>query len=556
NIHVSSSTTYSPETKSFFARDLFLKNVFPLQGYVNPTTKEWRKNLIRWLIPLAFEFVFLAIIMIGISFSFTYTQNLINSSNTVAKRISSLGNAITSTDISELQNQIDSLKSFHIFPWRGQRLKVAKALERKFFIDFPIKVVKEPGGNEKPKALSNVILYEENHSDKQVKTDKNGEAILRAFKGKNTSQICIKVDHQEAGFGIDKVMIETEGNQSEQMLMEPLLKLDARSIYHNVLILYSKIRVLVAQIYNDKRAPVSNVPVSISDPAIPFPLANSFSDDIGTARLEFHSKDNAILNVEFGESDIGYPSAKHLRIDPGKYDYAMEEMIRTKPSGSDLIAESSKEDAIQTNPLGKSIKLVTKSKEPVPSAEVWIFIDNETLFKNTKEKDRIQIDLPGKRYRLVRCKDKTNNSGQLMLPTSAQTLLLLYNPKYWPRVIRIDQINKPIEMFDIHNERLIVEDFDQSLVEGAKYLYNQGRREYKYHRLNSAILLYEKAIRLVPMKEYYWALALAYSDSGKKEQALDVVSRGLDINLKDSEKQNKKYQDELENLRKKLKSKR
>jgi len=353
NIRISSPATSAPESRSFFVRDMLLKAVFPSQGFVNPTAKAQRKALMRWLVPLAIEFVVLGLIIMGIAFSFTGNENLLSRSDTVAKGVAGMGATVIPPGmLSDLQKQINDLRSFHIFPWRGQRHKVAKALEKRFFIEVPFKVVKDPGGKEKPKDLYNVIIYEESQPNEQVKTDKSGEATLKAFKGNNVSQVRIALNYQEAGFGIDRAKVETDKGQSELLLFEPVLMLAAGENYRKVSISYAKLRVLTVQVYDDKKSPIPGVPVSITDPTIPTPFANSFSDDTGAARLEFRAKDNSVLNVDFAESGISFPGTMQLRIDPGKYDYALEEAIRTKPPVFNVAIESpsdnftTKEDTI------------------------------------------------------------------------------------------------------------------------------------------------------------------------------------------------------------------
>jgi len=354
NIHIVPSVTAPSEQRNFFVRDMLLKAVFPSQGFVNPTAKAQRKALMRWFVPLAIEFVVLGLIIMGIAFSFTHNKDLLSRSDTVAKQIAGMGaTVIPSSMVNDLQKQINDLRSFHIFPWRGQRHKVAKAMEKRFFIEVPFKVVKNPGGTEKPKDLYNVIIYEESQPDKQVKTDRSGEVVLKAFKGNNVSQVRIIVNYQEAGFGIDRAKVETDKGQSELLLFEPTIMLVAGENYRKVSVSYAKLRVLMVQVYDDKKSPIPGVPVSVNDPSVPTPLASSFSDDTGAARLEFRSKDNTGLNVDFAESGISFPSTKQLRVDPGKYDYALEEMIRTKPPIFELAIESpsdnfaTKEDTIE-----------------------------------------------------------------------------------------------------------------------------------------------------------------------------------------------------------------
>jgi len=340
-IRVAPSGVQQSEVKSFFVKNMLLKAVFPSQGFVNPTLKAQRKALTRWLVPLAIEFVVLGLIIMGIAFSFTHNENLLNRSRDVASQIAGMGaTVIPSGMVTDLQKQINDLRSFHIFPWRGQRHKVAKALEKRFFIEVPFKVVKDPGGTEKPKDLYKVTIYEASQPDKKVETDRSGEAVLKAFKGNNISQVRIVLNYQEAGFGIDRAKVETDKGQSELLLFEPVLMLAAGENYRKVSVSYAKLRVLMAQVYDDKKSPIPGVPVSVKDPSIPTPLANSFSDDTGAARLEFRSKDNTVLNVDFDESGISFPSTKQLRIDPGKYDYALEEMIRTKPPVFNLVIDS------------------------------------------------------------------------------------------------------------------------------------------------------------------------------------------------------------------------
>jgi photosystem II stability/assembly factor-like uncharacterized protein len=347
SIQVSPTASQPTETKSMFVRDMLLKAIFPMRGDVTVTARAQRKSLFKWLIPLAIEVVVLGLIMMLIGFSFTKNKNIIQSSNTIARQIADIGNnPIPVNLVNDLQKQIDELKSFHLFPWRGQRIKVAKALEKRFFVEVPFYVVKDIGEKGKTADLANVVIYEEMQPEKQVKTDKSGETVLRAFKGNSLSQIRVRLSYQEAGFGVEKAKIETVGSgSSEQMLFEPLLVLDASRDYRKISVTYAKLRVLVAQVTDDKRAPVPGVPVSVSDPAYSNPLVSSFSDDTGAARLEFVSKDNVILNIVFDETGISYPDAKQLRIDPGKYDYNLEEMIRTKPPVFDLAVDSPQDGA-------------------------------------------------------------------------------------------------------------------------------------------------------------------------------------------------------------------
>lgn len=383
-IRVSPALSAPSEAKSMFVKDLLVKAIFPSRGDVAPTTREQRKNLKRWLIPLAIEFVALSLIMIGIAFSFNHNKELINKSKLVAEQISSMGgNPIPATMVNDLQKQIDELRSFHIFPWHGQRIKVAKALERRFFVEVPFYVIKDTGEKGKTVDLANVVIYEEMQPDKQVKTGKDGETILKAFKGNNVSQVRIRMVYQEAGFGIEKAKVETEGSgQSDLILMEPLLVLDAGREYRKVSISYAKLRVLVSQVYDDKRAPVSGVPVSVSDPAIPFPLISSFSDDTGAARLEFVSRDNVILNVEFSESGISYPDTKQLRIDPGKYDYTLEEMVRTKPPVFDLVVDSP-QDGFSTKDASVTVSGKVTALSKVTSMDgIGVKVGNDTALIN------------------------------------------------------------------------------------------------------------------------------------------------------------------------------
>jgi photosystem II stability/assembly factor-like uncharacterized protein len=346
SIKLSQSASAPSEPKSFFIKDMFLKAVFPTQGFVNPTLKAMRKNLYRWLIPLAIEFVVLGLIVMGIAFSYGHNRDLLNKSNDIASQIARMGNVVIPQDmVVGLKKQINDLRSFHIFPWRGQRHKVAKSLEKRFFVEVPFKVVKDPGAGEKPKSLFNVIIYEQSQPNESVKTDRDGETVLKAFRGNSISQISVKMDYKEVGFGADRAKIETQSGQSEVILLEPTLMLTAGETYRKVSVTYAKLRVLMAQLFDDKKSPVSGVPVTVTDPAISFPLASSFSDDTGAARLEFKSKDNSVLNVDFGESGISYPSAKQLRIDPGKYDYALEEMLRTKAPVFELAIESPSDGA-------------------------------------------------------------------------------------------------------------------------------------------------------------------------------------------------------------------
>jgi len=341
NIRVSPSASAPAESRSFFIKDAFLKAIFSVRGFVTPTSQAMKKNLIRWLIPLGIEILVLGLIIMGIAFSYGKNTELLSRSDTIAKQIASMGNSpIPQSMVIDLKKQINELRSFHIFPWRGQRHKVAKALEKRFFVEVPFKVVKDPGAGEKPKSLYNVVIYEQSMPNEFVKTDRDGEAVLKAFRGNSISQIGVKIDYKETGFGIDRAKIETQNGQSEVVLLEPTLILSAGETYRKVSVTFSKLRVLVAQVYDDKRSPVSGVPVTITDPSIQLSLANSFSDDTGAARLEFRAKDNSVLNVDFGESGISYPSTKQLRIDPGKYDYTLEEMLRTKPPVFDLVIES------------------------------------------------------------------------------------------------------------------------------------------------------------------------------------------------------------------------
>ncbi|MGB9595147.1 MAG: type VI secretion protein IcmF/TssM N-terminal domain-containing protein [Candidatus Poribacteria bacterium] len=341
NIKVSTPASAPTESRSFFIRDTLLKAIFSTRGSVTPTSRAMKKNLAKWLVPLAIEIVILGLIVMGIAFSYGKNTELLNKSDTIAKQIAGMGNSpIPQSMVIDLKNQIKELRSFHIFPWRGQRIKVAKALEKRFFVEVPFKVVKDVGAGEKPKSLYNVVIYEQSMPNEFVKTDRDGEAILKAFRGNSVSQIGVKIDYKETGFGIDRAKIETQNSQSEVVLLEPTLILSAGETYRKVSVTFSKLRVLVAQVYDDKRSPVAGVPVTITDPTLGLSLASSFSDDTGAIRLEFRSKDNSMLNVDFGESGISYPSTKQLRIDPGKYDYTMEEMLRTKPPVFDLVIES------------------------------------------------------------------------------------------------------------------------------------------------------------------------------------------------------------------------
>ncbi len=341
NIHISPTVSAPAESKGFFIKDVFLKAIFSSRGFVTPTSRAMKKSLVKWLVPLAIEIVILGLIIMGITFSYGKNTELLNRADTIAKQIASMGNSpIPQSMVIDLKNQIKELRSFHIFPWRGQRHKVAKALEKRFFVDVPFKVVKDVGAGEKPKSLYNVVIYEQSMPNDFVKTDRDGEAILKAFRGNNISQIGIKIDYKETGFGIDRAKIETQNSQSEVVLLEPTLILSTGEEYRKVSVTFSKLRVLVAQVYDDKRSPVAGVPVTITDPSLGMSLASSFSDDTGAIRLEFRAKDNSVLNVDFGESGISYPSVKQLRIDPDKYDYTMDEMLRTKPPVFNLVVES------------------------------------------------------------------------------------------------------------------------------------------------------------------------------------------------------------------------
>jgi len=382
NIQVSPTVAEPSETRSMFVRDMLLKAVFPSHGYVTPTARAQKKSLIKWLVPLAIEFIVLGLIMMGIGFSYRNNKSLIEDSNTVAQQIKDANN-ISPDDVNSLQNQIDELRSFHIFPWRGQRLKVAKELEKKFFVKVPFSITKDLGEGEKPAFLPNVVIYEEMQPNKQVKTNGDGEAVLNAFKGEGVSQVNVRLVYSETGFGIDTAKIETEGGgTSNQVLREPLLVLDATREYRNISISYAKLRVLTALVSDDKRAPVSGVPISVSDPSISFPLGSSFSDDTGSARVEFRAKDNVVLDVAFGESGISYPSVNQLRIDPGKYDYNLEEMVRTKPPVFELMVDSPR-DGSSTKDDFISVKgRVTALSEVRSMDGIGVKVGNETVFIN------------------------------------------------------------------------------------------------------------------------------------------------------------------------------
>jgi len=383
-IQVSPAVAEPTETRSMFIRDMLLKAVFPSHGYVTPTARAQKKSLIKWLVPLAIEVLVLGLIMLGIGLSYRNNRSIIRNSNNVASQISSMGaNPIPSDKVNELQKQIDELRSFHIFPWRGQRLKVAKALEKRFFVKVPFSITKDLGEGEKPAYLPNVVIYEEMQPNKQVKTNGDGETVLSAFKGNSVSQINVRLVYNETGFGVDTAKIETEGGGiSDQVLMEPLLVLDASRNYRNISVSYAKLRILTALVSDDKRAPVPGVPISVSDPSISFALGSSFSDDTGSARVEFRAKDNVVLDVAFGESGISYPSVNQLRIDPGKYDYSLEEIVRTKAPAFDITVDSPS-DGSTTIDGSISVKgRVTALSEVRSMDGIGVKVGNDTVFIN------------------------------------------------------------------------------------------------------------------------------------------------------------------------------
>ncbi|MGQ9609222.1 MAG: type VI secretion system membrane subunit TssM [bacterium] len=333
NIKVSHVSEVSGEAKSYFIKEAFTRSIFPNKDLASPTAKAQRKAITRWLVPLGIEFILLSAIIIGISFSYRYNKDLLSLSPSIAERASNidLGLSDSAIKINELQEYINKLKGFHIFPWRGQRLKVAKALESKFFIDVPIKVLKTASAGEKPKPISGALVYTVFMKNEGKKTDRSGEVKLRVFKSRNINQFPVMVEYQEPGWGIDRVITETSAGRFEKILFEPSILLSPNDTFASVQILFAKLRVLTAQMFDDKNAPIPGVPVSITDPSTSLVLSTGFSDDAGSARLEFKANDGSILNIIYGESGISYPSSSQLRIDPGKFDYSLEQILRTKP---------------------------------------------------------------------------------------------------------------------------------------------------------------------------------------------------------------------------------
>ncbi len=116
----------------------------------------------------------LAGILIGVSFSYRHNKDLLALSTSVAERASNIDFRYPDAPlkINELQEYINKLKEFHIFPWRGQRLKVAKALENKYFTEIPIKVLKSASAGEKPKPITGALVYTAFMKDKGKKTDR------------------------------------------------------------------------------------------------------------------------------------------------------------------------------------------------------------------------------------------------------------------------------------------------------------------------------------------------------------------------------------------------
>lgn len=349
------SSNLVPESKSYFIKDLMSKLIFASKDMVGLTDRERRKILRSWLIPLVAEFVILATALVGIDISYEGNVRLLRRSIDLAQdvKVVSVGSPEAKARIDAIEDHIKKLRSFHIFPWRGERHKVARALEAEFFINVSIKTRKVEKSDEKPKPLANVLVYEESMKDKAVKTNREGEARLLAFKGLGLNQFRIRFEISESSWGIGQVTLETEQGKSKQELLEPVVSISADQSPRSIEVTFVKLRTLTTKVVDEQKAPIPGVAVYVSDASSSAQLAQGFSDATGTVRLEFKAKDGSLVNVFYSESGISYPSSEQLRIDPDKYEYIVEKALQSKPPVFELTVESPKDNLVTKEPMVK-----------------------------------------------------------------------------------------------------------------------------------------------------------------------------------------------------------
>jgi len=200
------------------------------------------------------------------------------------------------------------------------------------------------------------------------------------------------------------------------------------------------------------------------------------------------------------------------------------------------------------------LKAISESQRPIRDVEVWRYVQGGERSPSGSG-DEMSFVSGGKQFRLVRLNSTTNSEGKILIPNEVPegSQLLLCHPEYWSLKDEWRKSGSGVETFEmvsIKKERSIQE-FDQSQIDGANYYYKKAREEHKNRRRSEAIVLYNKAIKLLPKKAHYAGLGWAYYEIEKKQEAQSEVKKGLELNLRGDQLQ-MESQKELEGLAKRL----
>ncbi|MBD3183736.1 hypothetical protein GF312_15710 [Candidatus Poribacteria bacterium] len=578
------------EKKSYFIKDVFQKVVFPDSGYIKPLTEAVRHGNILRLVSSAFILAVFVILGILITVSYVQNKKLMADTRNAAMPLSKGTENISSIQFENLRKHIIQLEKSDIFNviWQKQRNMVAGAARKLYLtekygdnnswevklsrnVKIPIRVIKSEKGNLEPIRDAEIKAVVDGR-EYIVKTDERGSADLNLEVQDGRTDVVLSTDHQESGYE----------PQTEKVYQ---IKPGETVSTNGVEFLFSEMgRVVNVHITDQSGQDLMGVPISIievKDESKKY--GPEITNEQGVVQLRIEAPKETELLVYYGDSPKSYPAEQPdtVVIESGKSRYSLERQLRRKISISVVAFEESRpkpgvsisvegeklgvtgpdgqwsgagdeiptEQNVSVRPEpallkveetvnGYSVVLEYTPKEPAPVLEVtdnsgMILNDVEVWVYNPesiKSIDEMNFNSEGKVYKLVQI-DADDSQKSLEIPKKAKShKLLLYNKNYWPQVIEPDQIDKPIKMVDIDEERSL-ESFEKYRRDGAEHYYEEAERYHSQSKLEEAAESCHNAIRLTPRLKHYLKLAWIYYEDGKADEALAVVDTGLNVKL-------------------------
>ncbi|MEW5767474.1 MAG: type VI secretion protein IcmF/TssM N-terminal domain-containing protein [bacterium] len=179
------------------------------------------------------------------------------------------------------------------------------------------------------------------------------------------------------------------------------------------------------------------------------------------------------------------------------------------------------------------LKVVDLSdRKSIQDAEVWAFLEkgDDKLWSSTEDSRRMGFESGGKEFKLVQI-GATNKKGLQQLPKEvAEHQFLVTHPQYWPRSVKWQEGTQKIMMTGIKEARA-VKDFAPWQMDGAAYYYGRAKEYHKQQKLSEAIDKYQKAIRLMPRKDFYLGLGWTYYEGNQAKDARKQAETGLGLKL-------------------------